>query len=406
MYSVRQTLQVFCNRDDLSAMSISSWLDESRGKVVETDVLIVGAGLTGLSLAYWLNQEDPSLRVTIVERARPGFGASGRNAGFITCGSVEHFNRLCERWGEPKALEMWRFSEKNLELLREHIIQDSKDVEFRSDGTFSLASTEEEYTELKHTSALMRKFDISVDVLEKSDIEKRLGVANFVGGIKYLKDASIDPVKLLGRMQSKLSCDIMTGTEVFEITNNSDATVTARTDKAEIRASVAILALNGYSAQLKSFFKDKIYPTRGQIMTTESVAPFMEGACYANFVLDYFRQLQDGRVLMGGFRQLDKATEVGYSDHVTDVIQDALYEFLQTYIPRLKNAKITHRWSGVMGFSADGQPLVGSLPDEPNIYFVGGYTGHGLGLAFHSAKCLVDLMFGRELPDFLNAKRF
>lgn len=387
-------------------MSISHWLDESAGKKIETDVVIVGAGITGVSLAYWLNQEDPNLKITIVERAKIGFGATGRNAGFITCGSVEHFNRLCERWGEDKALEMWRFSEKNLELLKEHIIQDDKTIEFRQDGTFSLASTEEEFKELRETAVLMKRFDISVDILSKKDIEDRLGVIQFVGGIKYLKDASVDPIKLLNLMVKKTKADILTGHEVFEITNRPDGTVVAKTDKSEIHASIGLLALNGYSAQLKSYFQDKIYPTRGQIMVTEKVDQFMEGACYANFVLDYFRQMENGKVLIGGFRQLEKATEVGYSDHTSDVIQEALYKFLQTYIPRLENKKITHRWSGIMGFSADGQPMIGALPDEPQIYFAGGYTGHGIGLAFHSAKCLVDLIFGRPIPEFINAKRF
>jgi glycine/D-amino acid oxidase-like deaminating enzyme len=132
----------------------------------------------------------------------------------------------------------------------------------------------------------------------------------------------------------------------------------------------------------------------------------MEGACYANFVLDYFRQLEDGRVLIGGFRQIEKDTEVGYSDHTTDAIQNALYEFLQKYIPRLEGKKITHRWSGIMGFAADGQPMVGSLPDDQQVFFTGGFTAHGLGLAFHSGKCVVDLMFGRDIPEFINAKRF
>jgi glycine/D-amino acid oxidase-like deaminating enzyme len=387
-------------------MSISYWLDQGAGRSIETDVLIVGAGITGLSLAYWVNQEDPNLKVTIVERGRVGSGATGRNAGFITCGSVEHFNRLVERWGDDKALEMWRFSEKNLDLLREHIIEDADAIEFRHDGTFSLASTNEEFHELKKTADLMRRFDIAVDVLNENEIKNRLGVVNFVGGIKYLKDASVDPIKLLGQMERKIKAQILPYSEVFDLKTESDGTVIARTNTTEIRSSVVMLALNGYSSQLKPYFKDKIYPTRGQIMITNPVEPFMEGACYANFVLDYFRQLRNGQVLIGGFRQLEKATEVGYSDHTTDVIQDALYEFLQTYIPRLKDTGITHRWSGVMGFSSDGQPLIGALPDEPQIYFSGGYTGHGLGLAFHSAKCLVDLVFGREIPDFINAKRF
>ena len=128
-------------------MSTSYWLDRTVGqkKSHETktvDILIVGAGIAGLSTAYWLKKEDPSLRVAIVEKCRVGFGASGRNAGFITCGSVEHFNRLHHKYGEKLASEIWQFSEKNLELLQEHIIQDQKEtIQFEQKGTFSLASS-------------------------------------------------------------------------------------------------------------------------------------------------------------------------------------------------------------------------------------------------------------------------
>jgi glycine/D-amino acid oxidase-like deaminating enzyme len=206
-------------------------------------------------------------------------------------------------------------------------------------------------------------------------------------------------------MQKLTQAKVLEGTEVYKIEQNSGG-VRVYTDRVQIDAGVVILGLNGYSSQLNKYFSDKIYPTRGQIMVTEPVEKFMEGPCYANFVLDYFRQLHDGRVIIGGFRQLEKATEVGYSDHITDIIQEALYEFLQKYIPRLKNKAITHRWSGIMGFSADGQPIVGSLPNDPQVYFLGGYTGHGLGLAFHCAKCVVDLVFGRPIPNFISARRF
>ena len=132
----------------------------------------------------------------------------------------------------------------------------------------------------------------------------------------------------------------------------------------------------------------------------------MEAPCYANFVLDYFRQLPTGELIIGGFRQLQKDVEVGYSDEVTDVIQAALEAFLNNHIPMAKGKIITHRWSGIMGFSSDGQQMIGALPNDQQTFFIGGFTAHGLGLAFHTAKCLVDIIYGREIPSFISGRRF
>lgn len=389
-------------------MSTSFWLDQSVGNKKNYDMVVIGAGITGLGTAYWLKREDPSLKIAVIEKSRVAFGATGRNAGFITCGSVEHFNRLVERWGAERAKEIWMFSEDNLALLREHVIQgDAEKLDFEMKGSFSLASTDKEFTELKKTAELMKSFNIAVDTLQGVDIQKRLGAVEFVGGIKYLSDASVHPVKMANKMLSLLDgVDILELTEVYGFEELSGGMLKVKTDRVEIECQAAIMALNGYSASLHPYFANKIYPTRGQVMTTEPVPRFMEGPCYANFVLDYFRQLPDGTMLIGGFRQISKETEVGYSDHITDVIQSALYDFLQTYLPQLKNKKVTHRWSGVMGFSADGQPMIGSIPELPQVYFVGGYTGHGIGLAFNSAKCMVDMIYGRQIPDFISAKRF
>ncbi len=88
------------------------------------------------------------------------------------------------------------------------------------------------------------------------------------------------------------------------------------------------------------------------------------------------------------------------------MIQNSLHHFVKTYLPKLSNAAVTHRWSGVMVFSKDGEPMVGSIPDDPAIFFAGGYTGHGIGLAFNTSKTLVDMIFGREIPSWISAKRF
>jgi gamma-glutamylputrescine oxidase len=389
-------------------MSVSYWNDSTNGKTMTVDITVIGGGIAGLSTAYWLHKEDPSLKIALVEKYEMGSGASGRNAGFVTCGSVEHFNRLVGKHGKDEANEIWKFSEENLRLLKEEIIQGkNSEFGFEEKGSFSLASTDNEFSELKDSAQIMKNFGIKVEVVEGSDIKKRLGADNFVGGIKYCGDGSVHPISLLKGIRQKLEGKIQffENNEVYKIeTINGNKIV--RTNKVILESSMVVAATNGYSPLIHSFFEDKIFPTRGQILATEAVPLFMEGPCYANFVLDYFRQLPTGQMIIGGFRQLQKDVEKGYSDETTEVIQKALEEFLIHHIPNVRKAKITHRWSGIMGFSVDGQPLVGALPNDPQFFFCGGFTGHGMGLAFNSAKTLVDSIFGRPIPKFISAKRF
>lgn len=392
-------------------MSVSLWQDKSstQESIPEFDVVVIGAGIAGLSSAYWLKKICPEFKVAVVEKYEIGSGATGRNAGFMTCGSVEHYNRLVEKHGAQEASEIWRFSEENLEWLKKEIIATKEEeLLFDQKGSFSLASTENEFSELKKSAELMKEHGIQVEVMDQEQVEKRLGAQGFVGGIKYLGDASIHPMRLLSRIRELLAdVKIYENNEVYAIEDNAGGKL-VKTSKGHYQSSLVVFATNGYSPLLHPYFEEKIYPTRGQILALETTKRFMEGPCYANFVLDYFRQLPTGELVIGGFRQLKKDAEIGYSDETSPEIQTALEKFVRDHLPQLKDKKVTHRWSGIMGFSADGQPLVGAIPSDPLLYFVGGFTAHGLGLAFHCAKVLAHMICdeGYQAPEFLNARRF
>jgi glycine/D-amino acid oxidase-like deaminating enzyme len=313
---------------------------------------------------------------------------------------------MINKHGLEQATSIWRFAQENLRLLQEEIIQDhGAKIGFERNGAYSLAAQENEFEELKQVAATMEKLNIRTEVIPGDDIPNRVGAHGFRGGIKYLDDASVNPVELVNLIRSKLKADIFESTEAFGWETEGGSRI-LKTDQGEFEAAMLVLNLNGYSASMHPWFADKIYATRGQCLMMEAVPRFMDAPCYANFYLDYFRQIPTGELLIGGFRQVEKATEIGYSDHVTDGIQSALHDFVVTHLPQYKNKKVTHRWSGVMGFAKDGEPMVGSLPDDPQVFFAGGYTAHGIGLAFHTTKCLVDGMFDRSVPKWLSARRF
>src|SRR5690606_4631166 len=122
----------------------------------------------------------------------------------------------------------------------------------------------------------------------------------FVGGIKYLDDASVNPVALVNRMYSKVKADLFELTEAISIEQTSEGTRIVKTDNGDFEAPMVAINLNGYSSTLHPWFKDKIFATRAQCLMMEKVPRFMEGPCYANFYLDYFRQTPTGELLIGG----------------------------------------------------------------------------------------------------------
>lgn len=385
-------------------MTVPYWHDTTPDhEPVHADVLIVGAGISGASVAWWL--KDAGLDVAVIDRGDVCAGASGRNAGFVTCGSVEHFSRQVRTHGEDMALGLWRLSQENLSLIEEHLVADGLECAFRRAGTYSLAGGDHELTELTETARQLDGYGMRVEVVDEAHVREHLGAHHFPGGVLYLDDGEVHPVRMVRGILERSGARFFPHHEVRTFRAIGDG-VEVVTQRRVFRASVMVLATNGYSADLHPWFADKIYPTRGQIMVTAPVAPFMSAPCYANFVLDYFRQLADGRVLIGGFRQLAKETEVGTADVVNPEVQAALETFLRRHFPALADVPIEYRWSGTMGFSADSLPIIGALPGRSDVYLLGGYTGHGIGWGFKAGQLLARLLMHGEQPPYVSARRF
>lgn len=386
-------------------MSVSYWQDAGLDlPESEVDIAIIGAGIAGTSTAFWLR--DSGMSLAVVDRGDVGAGATGRNAGFVTCGSVEHHHRMVVKHGREAALALWRIGQDNIDLIESALVADGLECDFARRGAYSLAGTEHEMEELARSAELLNADGVPVEMIGAEEASTRLGCTGFPGGAFYPQDGEVHPVKLARGILERSGATLYPHHEVFRIESLSDGSVRVHTAQRRLRASAVVLATNGYSHLLDPWFTERIYPTRGQILVT-APAPrhFMSAPCYCNFVLDYFRQLPDRRVLIGGFRQLDKEREVGVADEPNPVIHEALEAFLARHFPDLAAAPVEYRWAGTMGFSVDGLPLIGALPGRPQIYFVGGFTAHGIGMGFKAGQMMARLITEGEDPGPLSARR-
>ena len=395
-------------------MTQSYWLDTvanitSADLATENhfDIIIVGCGIAGLSTAYWLEQKDPQLKIVIIDQGAFGGCASGRNAGFITCGSAEHFYKLSLQFGLAQATEIWKFSEANRELLKTHIFGDNwSSVDFNSTGSCTVAATDLDWQRYHELASTMKSVGIDVSLIDENFLSKNYGVRNFSGAIQYAHDGVIHPIKLLNKIKSKLHrTKFILNSGVFSWTDET-GNCSVKLSGRNIFASKLIFCLNGFARNLVPHLKSLVKPQRGQIIVTEPLKKFVLGPCYLTKHLCYFRQLPSGELLVGGFRNHDLEAENSDVDQISPKIQTALSEFTESYFKDIAQIKINYRWSGIMGFTPDNQMVLGRLPSKANSYAMAGCSGHGMGLSFHAAKVLVDNIDGIKIPKHLDIQRF
>lgn len=334
-------------------------------------ILVIGGGITGVSLLYWLRGQD----VVLVERDRLAAGASGRNAGFIS----QHPSNWVEairRYGKDRTAAVTAFSIESHDLMEEAIA--GRSPHHRRRGHLVLPADAEEALELEESAALMREggFDATWD-------GRRL---------RLPRDGDHNPVEtVLGLASYSPHGAIREGVEVTDLEASASGVRVAAGGR-ECLADAVVLATNAYTPLLAP--QVPISPVRAQMAGTAPEPHVVaEAATSRNRGYQYWNQLWDGRVVAGGYRDRAFEEEVGYDATPTPRLQahlDAHLRELGVVAP------VTHRWAGIMGFTEDGLPIVGPVAGRPNLYVCGGYNGSGMSFAFHSARRLAEHLTGRQ----------
>jgi gamma-glutamylputrescine oxidase len=331
----------------------------------KVDVAVIGGGVTGCSCALTLAERG--VRVRLFEARGVASGASGRNGGFALRGGAMPYG--------PAWAELWRLTERALDRI-EQLAGDA----FSRVGSLRLAGDAEERDLLAQELELLHEDGFDVEWVDP--LPPRLD-RFFTGALFYPGDGSLHPVRWVQRLAARAAA---AGAEIVEHTP-------VRID--ELDAGTVVVAVDGLTATLLPELADQVKAIRGQMLATAPLEDrVFERPHYARHGYDYWQQLEDGRLVVGGKRDVSFATETTANEETTALIQGQLEAFVNDLLGELP--PITHRWAGVWGETADRLPLVGRVPGRANVWVAGGYSGHGNVLGLACGDLLARAILGEE----------
>jgi glycine/D-amino acid oxidase-like deaminating enzyme len=263
------------------------------------------------------------------------------------------------------------------------------ECDYAARGSLRLTRTEEEAEDHRASLPLMKQDGFAAEEIRPAEAMPNGPHDRFVAAFRTEEDGEFDPVRFIlgvAKAAEDRGARLHSGSPLASAWWTGSAWE-ARVNAGLARARTLVIATNAYAPQLCPVLVPLIAPRRGQMLATEPLERrIAECPTYAQWGYQYWRQLDDRRLLIGGWRDLDLDGEVGYEDQPNDKIQAGIEQGLHELVP--EGAKIAARWAGTMGFARDGRPLIGWLDAEHHLAIAAGFTGHGLGMA---AACSLDL---------------
>lgn len=339
------------------------------------DVAIVGGGIAGIATAYFLARRGATS--VVLEARGVAEAASGRNAGFLLAGVAENFVAASRRYGSANALRIWKLTERTRSLVRSLVAEHGIDCELRWNGSDQIAGDAAEWSEIAESARLLASRGVTVSVDDAARTAR------------YHDDGEVHPVQWV---RGLAAAAVGAGARIHEetrVTEVHDGVV--RTTRGTVTAGAVVLCTNAYTAHLAD---SRVRPVRGQMLATAPTRPVFARPAYAKRGYQYWRQRADGRVLVGGWRDIAVREEIGEDERPTENIQRHLEAFLAAHGI---DAPVTHRWAGTMGFSHDALPYVGRT--GPRLFVCGGFTGHGMAFGPVSAEMIATLVSGGAHQD-------
>lgn len=367
---------------------ISFWERES---LLQYDVIIIGSGIVGLQTAIQVKEKHPNYDVLILERGLLPSGASTRNAGFAATGSLSELVADAAHTPEAAIIDLFAKRKSGIDFLRAQLGDAA--IGYTPEGSHELLTAAESgiLDHIEHYNQLLKEVTggNSFALADQQLASFGFNSGRFKHCIACTTEAGLHTGKLIKsllRLALQKGVEIKTGAEVayLESRNGKNEVVVKDGihDRIHFEAAQVIVCTNAFSNRF--FPGEDIQPGRGQVLVTQPIANLkVRGIFHFDEGYYYFRNVGN-RILFGGGRNLDFATENTTDISLNEQIQDHLAGLLKTDLIPGKDVQIDMQWSGIMAFGATKMPIIKSL--EGNIH--GGFRLGGMGVALGSMVAL------------------
>jgi glycine/D-amino acid oxidase-like deaminating enzyme len=396
------------------AATVPFWLDDLPARepapplagVADADLCVVGGGYTGLWTALHAKADDPARDVVLLEADRIGWGASGRNGGFLIASLTHGLGNGRARFpDELRALE--RLGMENYEGLRSDLAAHGIDAQFEETGAIDALVEPHEVAEAEEDAAFLRSYGHEVEVLDAAAMRAQVSSPTYLGGIWDRTGAAlVHPARLAEGLRAAA---VRAGVRVFEHTPGTGlardgAGVVVTTPGGAVRARRVVLATNAFPpllARLKAY----IVPVYDYALMTEPLSAAQKAAIgwdgrqgigdQGNH-FHYYRLSADDRILWGGYDAVyRRGGPVGAHLEDHDPTFGRLAQNFFTTFPQLEGLRFSHRWGGAIDTCSRFSVFFGTALGG-RVSYAMGYTGLGVCSTRFGARVALDLVDGRE----------
>ena len=368
---------------------------------IEADVCVVGGGFAGLSAAIEL--ADRGYSVVVLEAKQIGWGASGRNGGQIIAGLACEQSVIEKTLDFAAAKKVWDMTIEALDLVRERVKRFDIDCDL-TDGFLGVSVNASKGAKLRtwfDTMAKRYQYDTDATWIEPKDIGAWIASPRYFNGYFDKRSGHLHPLNYclgLAKGASSLGVRIYQNSPAIAMQQGLNANTThLQTDAGSVRAKFVVLAGNMYlpevSPKLAPSLASRIMPVGTYIIGSEPIEPALKAqlipsnaaVCDTNFVLDYFRFSADNRMIYGG--------RVSYSALTPPNLTANMQARMAQTFPQLKAAKVDFTWGGFVDITMSRAPDFGKI--APNIYYLQGFSGHGVALTGLAGKLVAEAIAGQ-----------
>jgi len=379
---------------------------------VSVDVVVIGAGYTGLWTAYYLARADPALRIAVVEAKIAGYGASGRNGGWCSALFPQSLGALARRYGRDSAVALYRELQATVDEVGRVAAAEGIECHYAKGGTVTVARTEAQLVRARDEVAQARAFGFGpedLQLLDAARARERCGATGVLGGTYTPHCAAIHPARLvrgLARVVERLGVRIYEHTPALSITPRraGSSAAAVRCATGTVCGEVIVRATEGYTARLPGH-RRVLAPIYSLMICTEPLPPdawatigLAARETFSDYrhLLIYGQRTADDRLAFGGRGapyHFGSAVQPAFDAHPR--VHQGLARALGELFPVLEPVRISHAWGGPIGVPQDWTPSVGFDPVR-GLAWAGGYVGDGVAASNLAGRTLAHLITGER----------